>query len=166
MSDENSTEGLESLLEQRGVTSVDAFVHGLGEHDFFNLDACLAAVERYDREGSDHPGLLVYRIREAAKSKWRPKGRQAVTAGTASPELLQSIRGSCRSPNGFCRGEARSMLAEKARGLRLDPDRLIDMAMGADWQETPVHPALVKDGTPAERLRRYERWLSEGMVAL
>jgi len=151
-------------MEQRGVNQVEALVNALGED--FNLDACLAAVAQYDRENGDTPGLLVYRIREAAKSKYKPLAKRSeAPAGEVTDRLLRTIRGSCNSPNGFTRAEARDMFSAKAERLRMPVDRLIDEAMGVEWQVTPPHRAFDPEVSAAERVVAYHLVSGPGVVA-
>lgn len=107
---------LEEQLEQRGVTGVEGLVMGLG--DDFNLEACLATIGRYDREGQDAPALLVYRVREAAKSKWRASPAKAAEPEATEPVAegkvylkharLEGIHGQDAVRDAAARGESKS----------------------------------------------------------
>lgn len=147
---------LEALLARHGVNNLDSLIEGLGEG--FNLDACLAAVARYERDGKQSPGLLVFMVREAAKSpavQHVPAPKREVT-----PRLLQAVRGSCNSPNGFTRDDARDMFAAAARSRGRTADELIDLAMGAEWQGTAPHPAFDLELPRADRVVAYARLVS------
>lgn len=147
---------LEELLLQREVTGVARILTDLGEDA--NLEACVAAVGRYDREGKSSPGLLVWIVKEAAVAPPVPEQKKAPKA-QVTPRLLRAIRGSCNSPNGFTREEARGMFAVKAGRLNRPVDELINLAMGADWQETKPHPAFDPEHSREDRQRAYFRLL-------
>lgn len=151
-----------SLLVERGVTSAVGVVDSLGD----DLDGAFATIAYYDDQpvAKQGAGLLVYLLKEGGMGGYRrPHEREKVqaTSATVTPQLLASIRGSCLSPNGYTREDARGMLDVKAKHLHTSPDALVDAAMGPDWQETPVHPVLRHDGTPRERFVRYAHWVAE-----
>jgi hypothetical protein len=81
-----------------------------------------------------------------------------------TPRLLQAVRGSCGSPNGFTRDEARDMFAAAAKARGRSVDELVDLAMGAEWQETKPHPAYDLDRSREERVVAYHRWLNRPVV--
>lgn len=156
--DEAQRSELCRLLEERGVSDADTIVAGLED-----VEGGLATVAYYDDQPrAQGAGLLIYLLRKGGAVGYRRPGeRSEVPSSAVSPALAHSIRNTCRSPNGITRDEVRGILADKAKRMRRTPDSLIDEVMGADWQESPTHEALSKDGTAAERLRRYERWVAE-----
>lgn len=148
---------LKRLLEERSVTGADDLLGGVED-----VEAALGAVAYWDDHAGGNTGLLVWLLRHGGKPGYGSASKpKAVGAGEVTPRLLQSIRGSCNSPNGFTRDEARGMFAATAKRLRMPVDTLIDRAMGEDWQETPTHEALSHDGTADERLARYSKWVAE-----
>lgn len=151
-------EHLTALLVERGVSGVDELVVAFEDAD---LNGALATVAYYDDAGSKGTGLLVHLLRQREHFGYRRPGeRAAIPARQVTDGLLSAIRGSCHSPDGFCREEARGLVSVKAKRLGIDPDALIDAAMGEDWQETPVHPALGPAGSSREFSVRYARWVA------
>ncbi len=155
-------EELRKLLEERGVEGITYLTEDFSDEE---IEGAIATVAYCDEQPKAGTGLLVWLLKKGGVAGYRkPKDRQKaeVTSSSAISEtLLRAVRGSCRSPNGFTREEARGTFGAKADRMGISVDSLIDAAMGDEWQETPTHEALSKDGTPEERLARYERWLSE-----
>ncbi len=149
---------LSTLLEERGVQGAHKILSDLG--DDVNVEAMRYALRRLDSEGVTTTGLIVYRLREAAKSRFRPAGERHAAdlpPSEPSPELLRLMRGVLNTPNGITREEAKPTYEAKARRLGMTVDSLIDLAMGSDWNATPVHPAF--DPENENKTADYERLL-------
>jgi hypothetical protein len=121
-----------------------------------DLAGAIAAVLRWDSIPSKTTGLLVYLLRE--RDFPRPTAEPKPISSVPSATLLRSMRGVLNSPNGINREEAHGIYADKAKRLNMNVDALIDLAMGANWQFSPVHKAL--DPENPNRARDYERWVA------
>lgn len=146
---------LTTALNERGMVGALHLVDGMDDDE---VAAAFPAIAAYDKSrGEKTPGLLVYLIRSGVPTP--PTGPDPKPLRRdPSPRLLQSVRGSCYSPDGFDRGEARGMFADAAKRHGLTVDELIDAAMGVDWTQTPPHPA--RDRSNPHRAEDYERWVA------
>ncbi len=147
------------LLSERGVMVVDEVVERLTDEE---LPGALATIAYFDEQPEEKQtaGLLVYTLRQGGFANYkRPHERERVgqTSQSPTPELLRSMRGVLNTPNGITREEAKPTYEAKAKRLGMTVDALIDLAMGSDWTETPVHPALDPDNP--DKAAEYARWL-------
>ena len=152
---EKEKEELTTLLNERGVDDATPIVDALTD-----VVGGFATVAKWDdKPGSKTTGLLVWMLRHEDGAHYkRPEERQPVTTPQSpSPELLKSMRGVLNTPNGITREEAKPTYEAKARRLGMTVDALIDLAMGADWMATPVHPAL--DPENPRKRQAYAEWL-------
>ncbi len=149
---------IDGLLKERGVSMTDPLIASFEDEDL----AGVVATIRYwdDQKPHTGPGLLVHMIRSGEHTGYkRREDRGKAPAGTITPALERAIRGSCGSPNGFTRDEARDMFGAKAKHLGMSADSLIDHVMGSEWRETPPHAAFDRSLPTEMRQRAYERLL-------
>ena len=146
-----------TMLSTRGVNDPHGVLRGLSEE---TIDVAPSVIAWWDSQPNLGVGMLINSVRSGHVPGSVQEKRPPVTE-----RLLRSVRGSCESPDGFTREEARGLFAHAAKRRALEPDELIDRAMGPAWKGTIVRNPAKRDLPLASRIREYADWVAGPKVA-
>lgn len=138
---------LVTALAERGIVKVDAIIDWVQTDE--HLDAAFGAVAWWDsmpRDGDKAvtPGLLVWKLREGGLPGYKrdEERREVRGAKIINDELLGRIRSTCLA-GGMTRLWVENNFRVVAEKVNLTPMALIDMVMGAEWEQTPPYPGAI-----------------------
>jgi hypothetical protein len=163
MGRESERAQLRNLLIERGVNQAGAVVDELPDPQLEQAFVTIAWWDDQQHTGTRAvtPGMLVSTIRDGGIPGYRrPHQRTPVEGAEPVPNVGKALWGAMLSPDGFTRDEARGLYKHLAAKLNTPIDALIDSVVGPNWEETPKHPALIRED-PVEHAVRYAMWVRD-----